>query len=89
MDSQTRDDRDYGRASYKSSRYLVLRQQLELLPDKSFDTVFDSILRLVGSYLIRKDRASDTRKNRAQMQEVFERVSNYLNSTTDEVSKIK
>ena len=89
MDSQTRDDRDYGRASYKSTRYLVLRQQLELLPDKSFDTVFDSILRLVESYLVKKDRASDTRKNRAQMQEVFERVSNYLNSTTDEVSKIK
>ena len=89
MDSQLRDDRDYGRASHRSSRYVLLRQKLELLPDRSFDTVFDSISRLVDSYLGRKDSKKDSNRNRAQMQEVFERVSNYLTSSTDEVSRVQ
>ena len=89
MDSQLRDDRDYGRASYRSSRYVLLRQKLELIPDRSFDMLFDSISRLVDSYLGKRDNKKDASRNRTQMQEVFERVSNYLTSSTDEVSRVK
>ena len=89
MDSQLRDDKDYGRASYRSSSYLQLRQKLELLSDRAFNKVSDAMFRLVDSYLTKDKVKDNTAKDKARMQEVFERVSNYLNSTTEEVSRVQ
>ena len=89
FDSQSRDNFDLGKINLRTSHFLSLKEKLLRLPDKDFNSVISTMDNLITSYSLKNAQPKENSSNKENMREVFERVSNYLNSTTDEVSRVQ